>query len=303
MTQRIPIPQDLQGRTAIVTGAGKGLGRAYALHLAARGAAVLVNNRRHPGEADEQTSAMQVVQAIRAAGGVAEADWSDVADPASGIAMVEHARSRLGGLHIVVANAGVSSAAGFHKQSLDDFRATFDTGFFGNLHLAHAAWPHLVQQGYGRMVLTASSAGLYANHGQAAYSASKAAVIGLARALAIEGERHSVRVNVIAPYGYSQMTAPYMDAAMEKAFDPALVAPLVGWLASSGCDVTGEVLVSGGGIVRRAGVGETDALVLDPRDPGAAVHALARQPLHSFASANASFARFLQELEAVGVYP
>ena len=302
MTDRTSGMQDLRGRTAIVTGAGKGLGRAYALHLAARGAAVLVNNRRHAGEADDQTSAMQVVQVIRAAGGVAEPNWSDVTNPASGPAMVAQAVGALGGLHIVVANAGVDKAAGFHRQSLADFRAVFDTGFFGNLHLAHAAWPHLLQQGYGRMVLTASSAGLYANHGQAAYSASKAAVIGLMRALAIEGQRHDVRVNVIAPYGYSQMTAPYMDAAMAQSFDPALVAPLVGWLASSGCDVSGEVLVSGGGIVRRAGVGETEALPLQG-STGDVVHALQGQPLQSFASANASFARFLQELQAVGVYP
>jgi NAD(P)-dependent dehydrogenase (short-subunit alcohol dehydrogenase family) len=289
-------PQDLQGRVAIVTGAGKGLGRAYALHLAARGAAVLVNNRRHPGEADGDTSAMQAVQTIRAAGGVAEADWSDVSDPDSGRQMVEHARASLGGLHIVVANAGVDKAAGFHRQSMADFRTVFDTGFFGNLYLAHAAWPHLIGQAYGRMVLTASSAGLYANHGQAAYSASKAAVIGLMRALAIEGRRHNVGVNVIAPYGYSQMTAPYMDAAMEKSFAPDLVAPLVGWLASEDCDVSGEVLVSGAGIVRRAGVGETAALALDSAPVADVVHALFGQPVHSFASANDSFTHFLQEL-------
>ena len=293
-----PGGQDLQGRTAIVTGAGKGLGRAYALHLAARGAAVLVNNRRHPGESDGQTSAMQVVQAIRAAGGVAEPNWSDVTDPAGGLDMVEQARSALGGLHIVVANAGVGGAASFLKQGLADFRAIFDTGFFGNLHLAHAAWPHLVQQGYGRMVLTASSAGLYANHGQSAYSASKAAVIGLMRSLAIEGRRHGVLVNVIAPYGYSQMTAPYMDAAMEQAFDPALVAPLVGWLASQACTVSGEVLVSGAGLVRRAGVGETDALALGHGDIGAVVQALRAMGLQSHASANDSFASFLAEIAA-----
>jgi NAD(P)-dependent dehydrogenase (short-subunit alcohol dehydrogenase family) len=180
-------PDDLQGRCAIVTGAGKGLGRAYALHLAARGARVLVNNRRHPGEDDDQTSAAQTVAAIRAAGGTAVANWSDVTDPASGSAMVTQAHDQLGGLHIVVANAGVDNPTAFHKQSMAEFRAIFDTSFFGNLHLAHAAWPHLLEQGHGRMVLTASSAGLHANHGQSAYSAAKSAVIGLVRALAIEG--------------------------------------------------------------------------------------------------------------------
>jgi NADP-dependent 3-hydroxy acid dehydrogenase YdfG len=185
-TEVIP-STDLQGRSAIVTGAGKGLGRAYALHLAAHGASVLVNNRRHPGESDTQTSAAQTVAAIRAAGGTADANWSDVNDPESGPAMVQQALDKFGGLDIVVANAGVDTPTAFHKQSLADFRAIFDTGFFGNLHLAHAAWPHLLGQRYGRMVLTASSAGLHANHGQSAYSAAKAAVIGLMRSLAIEG--------------------------------------------------------------------------------------------------------------------
>ncbi len=290
---------DLQGRTAIVTGAGKGLGRAYALHLAACGARVLVNNRRHPGEEDAQTSAAQTVAAIQAAGGVAEANWSDVNDPDSGPAMVQQALDRFGGLHIVVANAGIDTPTAFHKQSLADFRTIFDTGFFGNLHLAHAAWPHLLGQGHGRMVLTASSAGLHANHGQSAYSAAKAAVIGLMRALAIEGRRHDIAVNAIAPNGYSQMTAPYMDPAMARSFDPALVAPLVGWLCNPRCDVTGEVLVSGAGLVRRAGVGESDATRLGEHPIGDVVHALQSKALQPYRTANDSFARFLQELASI----
>ena len=292
-------PQDLRGRCAIVTGAGKGLGRAYALHLAGRGAAVLANNRRHAGESDAQTSAQLTVEAIRANGGAAAADWSDVCHAQSGRAMVEQALSHFGRLDIVVANAGVDKAASFHKQSLDDFRAVFDTGFFGNLHLAHAAWPHLVEQSYGRMVLTASSAGLHANHGQSAYSAAKAAVIGLMRALALEGKRHHILVNVIAPYAYSQMTAPHMPAGMATAFDPSLVAPLVGWLASEACDVTGEVLVSGAGLVRRACVGESAALALRHDQMAGVVHALHHQAQQAYPSANASFARFLQEHAAL----
>ena len=288
-----PSAGDLHGRCAIVTGAGKGLGRAYALHLARRGAAVLVNNRRHPGEADAETSAQHTVDAIRAAGGVAQANWSDVDDPDSGAEMVQQALAQLGRLDIVVANAGVDKPASFHKQSQADFRAIFNTGFFGNLHLAHAAWPHLVQQGYGRVVLTASSAGLYGNHGQSAYSAAKAAVIGLMRALAIEGRRYGILVNVIAPYAYSQMTAPYMASAMASDFDPDRVAPLVGWLASEACNASGEVLVSGAGLVRRASVGESDALPL-PAD-GIADTVLALQGQHGYASANDSFARLLQE--------
>ena len=294
-TEVIP-STDLQGRSAIVTGAGKGLGRAYALHLAAHGASVLVNNRRHPGESDTQTSAAQTGAAIRAAGGTADANWSDVNDPESGPAMVQQALDKFGGLDIVVANAGVDTPTAFHKQSLADFRAIFDTGFFGNLHLAHAAWPHLLGQRYGRMVLTASSAGLHANHGQSAYSAAKAAVIGLMRSLAIEGRRHGVLVNAIAPYGYSQMTAPYMPAAMAQSFAPALVAPVVGWLCSAQCDTSGEVVVTGGGLVRRASMGESDGMPLHDATVGDVLRALKSKALHAYDSANDSFARFLQEL-------
>lgn len=290
-------PADLRGRVAIVTGAGKGLGRAYALHLAASGAQVLVNNRRHPGEADSQTSAAKTVAAIEAAGGQACANWCDVGEPDSGQAMVAQALATFGRLDIVVANAGIDTPTSFIKQGLEDFRTIFDTSFFGNLHLAHAAWPHLIQQRYGRMVLTASSAGLYANHGQSAYSAAKAAVIGLMRALALEGQRHQVRVNVIAPYGYSQMTAPYMDEAMARRFDPALVAPLVAWLCSEACDLSGEVLVSGAGLVRRASVGEGPALALDVVSIPQTLQALHDGPVTPYASANDSFARLLDELQ------
>lgn len=285
----------LRGRVAIVTGAGKGLGRAYALHLAACGASVLVNNHRHPAQKDEQTSARQTVDAIRAFGGTAQPDWSEVSNPRSGQDMVAHALTAFGRLDIVVANAGIDRVGSFGKQRMEDFRAVFNVGFFGNLHLAHAAWPHLLKQAYGRVVLTTSSAGLYANHGQAAYASAKAAVIGLVRALAIEGRRHGVLVNAIAPYAYSQMTAPYMDADMAGAFDPARVAPLVGWLASQDCDVSGEVLVSGAGLLRRADVGETAAVPLPAHGFSQAVHALHDQPLQRYATANDSFARLLQE--------
>ena len=288
--------EDLRGRTAIVTGAGKGLGRAYALHLARHGAKVLVNNRRHVGEADADTSAQQTVDAIRAAGGTAVANWCDVTDPDSGSAMVDQVRGSFGRLDIIIANAGVDRAGAFVKQSMTDFRAIFDTSFFGNLHLVHAAWPGLIGQDYGRVVLTTSSAGLYGNYGQTAYSAAKAAVIGLVHALAIEGRRHGVRVNAIAPYGYSQMTAPYMAPEMATTFDPQRVAPLVGWLSSAGCDVTGEVLVCGGGLVRRAGVGETEALEMPRTDLAATVQSLHEMPWNSHASATDSFTRFLNEL-------
>lgn len=288
----------LAGRAVIVTGAGKGLGRAYAVELARRGAAVVVNNRRHPGESDEGTSAMQVVAEIRAAGGRAEANWDDVCDPASGTRMVAQALDAFGRLDAVVANAAVGTVTPFAKTSIEDFRAVFDPGFFGNLYLAHAAWPHLRGRRHGRIVLTASSAGLYGVHGMAAYSASKAAVIGLMRALSIEGRSADVLVNVIAPYGYSQMTSPWMSEEQARLFAPSEVAPLVAWLASPACGVSGEIFLSGAGSVRRAAALESDSAVLDPANPAATIAALYATPSHGFGDANASFADFMARLNS-----
>ena len=286
----------LRGQRAVVTGAGKGLGRAYALYLAKQGARVLVNNRRHAGQSDAQTSAQQTVDAIREAGGEAHANWCDVSQPDSGLQLQEDLMTKLGGVDIVVANAGIDKASSFAKQSLADFRAVFDTSFFGNLNLVHALWPQLISQGYGRVILTTSSAGLYANHGQSAYSAAKAAVIGLMRSLALEGQRHGVKVNAIAPYGYSQMTAPHMSQEMARLFDPALVAPLVGWLASQACCCSGEVLVSGAGFIRRAETAETEAIALDAGQLDSQLTQLQSLPRQTYASASASFAQFLQEI-------
>ena len=285
---------DLQGHRAIVTGAGKGLGRAYALHLASRGACVLVNNRRHPGEADASTSASLTVEAIRAAGGTAQPSWSDVCEPGSGLQMMDEAQQCFGGVEIVVANAGIDHGRTFVKQSMNEFRHIFDTSFFGSLHLAHAAWPQLLGQGYGRLILTTSTAGLYGNVGQAAYSAAKAAVIGLMRTLALEGRRHGVLVNAIAPYGLSQMTAPHLDAGMADTLDPGLVAPLVAWLASPACDVSGELLVSGAGLIRRAGVGETDALPMQAGQLAALLVGLNAMPLQGYNCANDAFTTLMQ---------
>lgn len=227
------------------------------------------------------------------------ANWCDVSDLDSGRRMVDQALDRFGRVDVVVGNAGIDTASTFRRQSVADFKAIFDVSFFGNLYLAHAAWPHLTGQGYGRVVLTTSSAGLHGNHGQSAYSAAKGAVIGLMRALAIEGARCGVKVNAIAPYGYTQMTAPYMGEPLAGRFAPERVAPLVGWLCSPACDATGTVLVSGGGGLRLAQAVETDAVGLDARNPGASVLALVDQSARSHASASDSYRTFLTELDTL----
>ncbi|MBB6014578.1 NAD(P)-dependent dehydrogenase (short-subunit alcohol dehydrogenase family) [Aquamicrobium lusatiense] len=254
---------DLTDRVAIVTGAGKGLGRAYALALARAGAAVVVNNRRHPGQADDETSAARVVAEIAAAGGTAIADYSSVEAEDSGARMVEAALHAFGRLDILIANAAAPQAASFHKLSLAEFRAVFDVGFLGTLHLVHAAWPVLRENGYGRVILTSSSAGRYGQHGLSAYGASKSAVDSLVRTLAAEGGARGILVNGVSPYAQTQMTAAHIRGEMAEVFAPERVAPLVVWLAGETCTVTGAILVAGGGRFRRVNAVETPSLAVE----------------------------------------
>lgn len=255
---------DLSGRVAIVTGAGKGLGRTYALDLARAGAAVVVNNRRHPGEADEDTSAARTVAEIVAAGGKAVADWSAVQDEDSGQNMVARAIDSFGRLDIVVANAAAPQACSFHKLSLAEFRSVFDVGFLGTLHLVHAAWPILREQGHGRIIMTSSSAGRYGQHGMSAYGASKSAVDSLVRTLAAEGTSKGVMVNGVSPYAHTPMTARHITGEMAEAFVPERVSPLVAWLASEDCTISGSILVAGGGRFRS--VENVETVSLDAED-------------------------------------
>jgi NAD(P)-dependent dehydrogenase (short-subunit alcohol dehydrogenase family) len=289
----------MTARVVIVTGAGKGLGRAYAHALARDRARVVVNNRRHAGETDADTSAARVVAEIRAEGGEAVASHADVTDPASGAAMVAQALESFGRIDAVVANAGVGGGVTFHKMGLDEFKRVFDVGFAGHLHLIHAAWPVMRAQRHGRIVATTSSAGLHGEHGMSAYAASKAAVIGLVRALALEGETHDIRVNAIAPYATTQMTESWLEPAIAARLAPERVAPMVAWLASAECGVSGEVIVGGGGGWRRAGAAESRTIRGDPSTvaaAGAIAYTLVGEPTTTrYARATASFERLIAE--------
>src|SRR5262245_39184542 len=183
-------------RVVIVTGAGKGLGRAYAEYLASRGARVVVNNRRRESAA---SSADEVVAAIRSAGGQAVANYDSVEDPSSGECLVQTALDTWGRLDILVNNAGVDQHRTFHTLGIGEFRAIFDINFLGSLYVTHAAYARMRQAGYGRIVVSTSSAGLHGLHGLSAYAAAKAALIAFARSLASEGASHNVLSNAIAP--------------------------------------------------------------------------------------------------------
>lgn len=279
----MPVKPGIQ-RVVIVTGAGSGLGRAYAVDLAARGWRVVVNNRRREVDAAGQGSAQRLAQEILASGGEAVADESDVCDSASGATMVARALSTWGRLDAVVANAGVDQHQAFHRIGLDEFRAIFDINFFGSLYLVHAAYAHMRANRHGRIVVSTSSAGLHGLHGLTAYAASKAALIGLMRSVAGEGRSHDVLCNAIAPYAATRMTAAHGDAAFAAQMPPEQVAPLVALLVSEPCRVTGQTIVAGGGGFRIASMVEARGM----QSAQAAPEALEARLLEPFAPREAA---------------
>ena len=249
-------------RVAIVTGAGTGLGRAYALHLAQHGLRVVVNNRRREVDAAGRGSADRVVAEILAAGGEAVANGDDVCGDGAGERMVRQALETWGRLDVLVNNAGVDQHAAFHKLDLASFRAIFDVNFFGTVQVTHAAWAHMRSAGHGRVLVSTSSAGLHGLHGLTAYAASKAALIGLARSLAQEGASRDLYCNAIAPYAATRMTAGHVvDEATRESMAPELVAPLITALVAAESRVNGQVIVVGQGWARRATTVEIDPLV------------------------------------------
>jgi NAD(P)-dependent dehydrogenase (short-subunit alcohol dehydrogenase family) len=242
----------LDERVAIVTGAGNGLGRAYAVHLAARGARVIVNNRRHADDAPGDTSAERTVALIRAAGGTAVPNFEDVRDARSGEHLVAQALDTWGRLDALINNAGVEQHRPFHRLTLAEFADVFEPNFHGTLYATHAAYAHMRQAGYGRLVVSTSSAGLHGLHGLTAYAASKAALIALSRSLAQEGASRNVYCNAVAPYATTKMTAAHVTAQVAAQLRAEYVAPLITYLASEQCTLNGCTIVAGKGGFRRA---------------------------------------------------
>jgi NAD(P)-dependent dehydrogenase (short-subunit alcohol dehydrogenase family) len=246
------------GRVAVISGAGGGLGRDYALLLAARGAKVVVNDlgTSRRGEGADLGMAQAVVDEIRAAGGEAIANGDSVATAAGGEAIIGAALDAFGRIDILVHNATINRAGPFRDMAFDDFAGVIDVHLHGAFHLARAAFPLMCDQGYGRIVLVSSIAGLYGDRNIAAYAAGKGAVIGLANVLALEGAEHGVTANCIVPAARTRL-AEGRDTDDFPPWGPELVAPAVGWLAHEACTASGELFVALAGRMAQAYIAET----------------------------------------------
>ena len=236
-------------RIAVVTGGGRGLGRSYALLLAAQGAKVVVNDL-------DAAPTEEVVHEIAAAGGDAVAVVDSVATREGGQAIIDTALQHYGRIDILVHNAGNVRRASLREMSYDDFEAVVDVHLRGAFHVVRPAFPHMCDAGYGRIVLTSSIGGLYGNREVANYAVAKAGVIGLSNVAAIEGADHGVKSNVIVPAAVTRM-AEGIDTSDYPPMSPELVAPVVGWLAHESCSVSGEMLIALAGRVAKAVVAET----------------------------------------------
>ncbi len=252
----------LQDRVVIVTGGGGGLGRAYARFLAANGALVVVNDLggARDGSGSGTRMADAVVAEIRSDGGRAVANYSSVATAEGAGEIVTTALEEFGAVHGIVSNAGILRDGAFHKLTQENWDAVLQVHLGGGYNVIRAAWPHLREQGFGRIVVATSTSGLYGNFGQANYGAAKAGLVGLINTLAIEGAKYDITANAIAPLAATRMTADVAPQEVLDKLNPDLVAPAVGYLLSDHNHDTGSVFVVGGGLVQRVAQFQNDGV-------------------------------------------
>ncbi len=253
-------------RVAVITGAGRGIGRAYALLLAERGAHVVVNDLGGSiqGTGADPEPASAVTAEILAAGGDAVADTNDVASPAGAQALVDTAVARFGRIDVLINNAGIVRWAAFPKADADNVAQHLAVHVAGSFNTARAAWPHMVAARYGRIVMT-TSAGVFGLANNLSYATAKGGVVGLARSLATAGAEHNILVNLIAPAAATRMGGPAGDAAAQMS--PELVAPMAAFLAHEACPVSGEIYAAGFGRFARIFIASTQGYVHDGSPP------------------------------------
>ncbi|MFN0096346.1 MAG: SDR family oxidoreductase [Dehalococcoidia bacterium] len=242
------------GQVALVTGAGAGLGRAYALDLAARGAKVVVNDLGGDphGQGENRAPAQKVVDEIKAAGGEAVPNFDSVSSYDGGFNMVKTAIDTYGRLDVVICNAGILRDVAFHNMSEDDWDKVFAVHIKGSFTVLRAAWPVFRQQSYGRVMLTTSSSGIWGQFGQANYGAAKTAMLGLMNVLKQEGVKYNVMVNTVAPVAGTRLTATVMNPETLDRLKPELVVPAVTYMVSNESSTSGYVIEAGAGNFSRA---------------------------------------------------
>jgi NAD(P)-dependent dehydrogenase (short-subunit alcohol dehydrogenase family) len=252
----------VRDKVMIVTGAGGGLGRAYARFLADNGALVVVNDLggARDGSGSGTSMADAVVDEIRGAGGRAIADYSTVATSVGAEAIVASAIEHFGAVHGVVNNAGILRDGAFHKMADENWDAVLKVHLYGGYNVTRAAWPYLREQKFGRLVVATSTSGLYGNFGQANYGAAKLGLVGLINTLAIEGAKYGITANAVAPLAATRMTADIAPQEVLDKLDAAHVAPAVGYLLSEENQDTGSVFVVGGGLVQRVAQFQNDGV-------------------------------------------
>jgi NAD(P)-dependent dehydrogenase (short-subunit alcohol dehydrogenase family) len=254
---------DFSDKVVIVTGAGGGLGRCHALDFARRGAKVVVNDLGGSvdGSGGSSEAAEAVVAEIKAAGGEAISNGSSVTDDAGVDNMVKQAMDAYGRIDVLVNNAGVLRDKSFAKMEIDDFTFVVDVHLFGTMKPTKAVWPIMKEQGYGRIMVTSSSSGLYGNFGQSNYGAAKLGVVGFMNTLKLEGQKDNIHINALAPVAWTRMTENLMPAEMEDMLTPERVTPAVVFMCSEAAP-TGKIICAGAGAYTSAAIVETKGAYL-----------------------------------------
>ncbi len=254
---------DFTDKVVIVTGAGGGLGKSHALEFARRGAKVVVNDLggAMDGSGGSSDAAEAVVAQIKEAGGEAIANGSSVTDDAGVDNMIKQTMDAYGRIDVLVNNAGVLRDKSFAKMEINDFTFVVDVHLFGTMKPTKAVWPIMKEQGYGRIMVTSSSSGLYGNFGQANYGAAKLGVVGFMNTLKLEGQKDNIHINALAPVAWTRMTENLMPAEMEDMLTPERVTPAVVFMCSEGAP-TGKIICAGAGAYTSAAIVETKGAYL-----------------------------------------
>jgi NAD(P)-dependent dehydrogenase (short-subunit alcohol dehydrogenase family) len=252
----------VQDRVVVVTGAGGGLGREYALTLAKEGASVIVNDLggSRDGTGAGHNMADKVVEEIKAAGGRAAANYDSVAEPEGAENIIKTAIDEFGKVDGVVSNAGILRDGTFHKMSFENWDAVLKVHLYGGYNVIRAAWPHFREQSFGRVVVATSTSGLFGNFGQANYGAAKLGLVGLINTLAQEGAKYNIKANAVAPIAATRMTEDILPPEVLKNLTPDFVAPVVAYLCSEEVPDTDSIFIVGGGKVQRTALFQNEGV-------------------------------------------